>query len=205
MKMPCAVLALLLVAGCSSQPPASYLAQEVPPLREPGRLDRTFCDAAPESAASLWEALTGAAAKPAPAGAVVRTRIRSVGPRTIWVTRVVDGVEVESRTVGCSFRDNYLRVTRPGFKTVVLATSVWSEDLSAGLLSNGDLRLWQGGKGFILVTVIPMVPCSFPRWNTFRAEPAGAARLAYSPLDRPQHAPLPKDAARYSTVPRTRE
>src|SRR5688500_2020862 len=153
MKTPCAVVAVLLVAGCSSQPSASYLAQEVSPLREPGRLDRMFFDVAPESAASLWEALTGSAAKPAPAGAVVRTRVRSVGPRTVWVTRVVDGVEVESRTVDCSFRDNYLRVTRPGFKTVVLVTSVWSEDVSAGLLPNGDLRLWQGGKGLILVTV----------------------------------------------------
>src|SRR5215207_9621443 len=201
MKTPGAVIALLLFAGCSSQPPASLLAREVAPLREPGRLDRAFSDAAPESAASLWEALTGAAAKPAPAGAAVRTRVRSVGPRTVWVTRVVDGVEVESRTIGCSFRDNYLRVSRPRFITVVLATAVGSEDVSAGLLPNGDLRLWQGGSGFILITVIPAVPCSFPRWHTFHAEPADGARAAHSPLDRQEHEPLPPDATWYSTVP----
>ena len=200
-----AVISLLLVAGCSSQPPASLLAREVPPLREPGRLDRTFCDVAPESAVSLWEALTGERVKPAPARAAVRTRVRSVGPRAVWVTRLVDGVEVGSRTVNCSFDDNYLRVTRGHFMTVVLATVVGSEAVSAGLLPNGDLRLWQGGAGFILLTIIPMVPCSFPRWHTFHAEPATAARAAISRFDRLQRAPLPRDAARYWTVPGGRE
>ena len=201
MRNSIAIGVSLLLAGCSSQPPASLLAREVPPLREPGRLDRTFCDVAPESAVSLWEALTGERAGPAPAGAAVRTRVRSIGPRTVWVTRLVDGIEVGSRAVDCSFRDNYLRVTRPRFMTVVLATVVGSEDVSAGLLPNGDLRLWRGGGGVIFLTVVPMVPCSFPRWHTFEADPAGGAHAAHAPLDRLQRTPLPEDATRYSTVP----
>ena len=166
---PALICCALWLSGCCYTPRAKDLADRATPMHNPSGIEGTYDD----EQGALWTRITAQQPRQAEPPGTRQTRLLLRDGFHLTCVRLINGAEIRRRDLSFKFNDGYVVVHHPSVLPLVVVTTISCSSTVLAADRVGDLALYRKDDGIIFLTVIPLVPDYFPRWEEYPRSPGG--------------------------------